>query len=69
LANESIDLLKESALISVIGGADILKRADTVANEKHLYFEPMIVAGILYYILVMILTSGARLLEKKLKTS
>jgi polar amino acid transport system substrate-binding protein len=69
LVNESIDLLKESALISVIGGADILKRAQFVAADKYLYFEPYIIAGLLYYILVMILTTGARLLEKKLKTS
>lgn len=69
LVNESVDLLKESALISVIGGADILRRAQLVAASKYLYFEPLIVAGALYYVLVMILTFAARLLEKKLKTS
>lgn len=69
LVNESIDLLKESALISTITGADILRRANIVASEKFLYFEPYIIAGVLYYILVMILTGAAHLLEKKLKTS
>lgn len=69
LVNESVDLLKESALISVIGGADILRRANFVAAEKYLFFEPLIVAGLLYYILVMVLTTAARILEKKLKTS
>jgi His/Glu/Gln/Arg/opine family amino acid ABC transporter permease subunit len=69
LVNEAIDLLKESALISVIGGADILRRANIVASEKYLYFEPLIVAGCLYYVLVMILTLAAHLLEKKLKTT
>ncbi len=69
LVNESIDLLKESALISVIGGADILRRANIVASEKYLYFEPLIIAGALYYVLVMILTFAAHLLEKRLKTS
>lgn len=69
LVNESIDLLKESALISTIGGADILRRANFVGAEKYLYFEPLIIAGALYYILVMILTGGAHLLEKRLKTS
>lgn len=68
LVNESIDLLKESALISVIGGADILRRANFVAAEKYLFFEPLLVAGLLYYVLVMILTSGVHILEKKLKT-
>ena len=69
LVNEFIDLLKESALISTIGGADILRRANIVANEKYLFFEPLLVAGLLYYILVMGLTGAARILEKKLKTS
>lgn len=69
LVNEFSDLLKESALISTIGGADILRRADVVSKATFLYFEPLIIAGALYYILVMILTSAAHLLEKKLKTS
>jgi len=69
LVNESIDLLKESALVSVIGGADILRRATIVANEKYIFFEPLLVAGALYYILVMILTYMAHLVEKRLKPS
>lgn len=69
LVNEAIDLLKESTLISVIGGADILRRANIVASEKYLYFEPLLIAGFLYYILVMVLAFAAQLLEKKLKKS
>jgi len=68
LVNESIDLLKESALISVIGGADILRRANIVAAETYLYFEPLLVAGFLYYVLVMILTTISHFIEKKMKT-
>lgn len=69
LVNEAVDLLKESALISVLGGADILRRANIVASSTYLYFEPLLVAGFLYYILVMILMLIAKILEKKLKTS
>lgn len=67
LVNETIDLLKESALISVIGGADILRRATIVASEKYLYFEPLLIAGFLYYVLVIILTALASLLERKMQ--
>jgi len=69
LVNESVDLLKESALISVIGGADILRRANVVASEKYLYFEPLIVVGLLYYILVMIFSGLAKVLEKRMVQS
>ncbi len=67
LVNEVIDLLKESALISVIGEADLLRRANIVAAEKYIYFEPLLVAAVMYYILVMILTGSAKLLEKRLQ--
>lgn len=69
LVSEAIDLVKESSLISVIGGADILRRASIVASEKYLYFEPLLLAGALYYILVMILTYAAKILEEKLRTT
>lgn len=67
LTNESITLLKESALISVIGEADILRRATIVANEKYIFFEPLLIAGALYYTMVMVMASGAKLLERKLR--
>jgi His/Glu/Gln/Arg/opine family amino acid ABC transporter permease subunit len=69
LVNESIALLKESALVSTIGAADVLRRATIVGAEKYIYFEPLIIAGILYYVLVMTLTFGARLLERRLRRS
>lgn len=68
LVNEIIDLLKESALISVIGEADLLRRAHMVAAEKYLYFEPLIIAGCCYYVMVLILSSLAKQLERRLKT-
>ncbi len=68
LVNEIVDLLKESALVSVIGGTDLMRRANLVAAEKYLYFEPLLVAGCCYYILVLALTSLAKVLERKLAT-
>ena len=68
LVNEIVDLLKESALVSVIGGTDLMRRANMVAAEKYLYFEPLVVAGLCYYILVLCLTSLAKALERKLAT-
>ena len=65
LVNEMVDLLKESALVSIIGEADLLRRTQIVAAEKYLYFEPYIFAAIGYYIMVMIISSFAKFLEKR----
>lgn len=67
LINEMIDLLKESALISTIGEADLMCRTRLVAAEKFLFFEPYIVAAVLYFIMVSAITYGGRKLEEKLR--
>jgi polar amino acid transport system substrate-binding protein len=69
LINESIALLKDSALVSTIGVADLLRRAQIVGAEKYIYFEPLIFAGVIYYLLVMSLTWGGYILERKLQRS
>ena len=66
LVNELITLIKESALISVIGGMDIMKRAQTVSTETYSYFTPMLTAAVTYYIMVMIVSSFAKILERRL---
>jgi polar amino acid transport system permease protein len=66
LINELINLVKESAIISIIGGNDIMYRAQMVAAETYRYFMPMLIAAIYYYIMVMLLTYLAKILERKL---
>jgi His/Glu/Gln/Arg/opine family amino acid ABC transporter permease subunit len=67
LVNEIVDLLKESALVSTIGEADLLRRSQIVASEKYLFFEPLLIAAIGYYIMVMVVSMFAKTLEKKLQ--
>jgi len=69
LVNESIALLKDSALVSVIGVEDLLRRATIVGAEKYIYFEPLIFVGAIYYLMVLSLTWGANVLERRLQTS
>jgi His/Glu/Gln/Arg/opine family amino acid ABC transporter permease subunit len=66
LVNEMINMLKESAIISVIGEADLMRRAQIVAAEQYRYFEPLMVAAICYYGLVVMLTALATGLERYL---
>lgn len=69
LVNESIALLKDSALVSTIGVADLLRRAQIVGAEKYIYFEPLLFAGVIYYLMVMSLTWGGYVLERRLQRS
>ncbi len=66
LVNELINLIKESALISIIGEMDLMRRAQVVSAETFTFFTPMLTAAAAYYILVLIISSIAMALEKKL---
>lgn len=68
LLNEVINMLKESALISTIGGADIMYRAQRVAAQEYSYFGPLLVAGACYYLMILALTGIGSVIEKKLCT-
>lgn len=69
LVNESVALVKESSLVSTIGVMDILRGAQVIQNAHFIAFEPLIIAGIIYYIIVMILTTFARILERRVRRS
>lgn len=69
LFNEFINLTKESAIVSVIGVTDLMRRAQITSAETYLYFEPLLFVGLIYYVLVMGLTVIGRLLERRLKRS
>lgn len=66
LINELINMLKESAIISILGETDLMRRANMVAAEQLNFFWPMITAAICYYCMVLIFSKLALMLEKKL---
>lgn len=67
LVNEVVALIKESSLVSVIGAADLMRRADIVRAATFKSFEVLLLVGAIYYVLVLILTSFARMLERRLR--
>jgi His/Glu/Gln/Arg/opine family amino acid ABC transporter permease subunit len=69
LVNESVALLKDSALVSTIGAADLLRRGNIVAAEKYIYFEPLLFVALIYYIMVISLTVVAQRLERRMRLS
>ncbi len=67
LINELINLVKESAIISVIGGMDLMRRAQIAAAESYNFFLPMLIAAAAYYVLILAISSAGKILEKKLR--
>ncbi|WP_342267989.1 amino acid ABC transporter permease [Candidatus Tisiphia endosymbiont of Empis tessellata] len=66
LVNELINLIKESSIISMIGEMDLMRRAQLVSLESYTYFTPMLIAGLCYYVMVIIISKLAKIIEKRL---
>ena len=69
LMNEFITLNKESAIVTVVGAMDIMRRAYVVGGAKFTYFEPLLIAGAIYYVMTLILTFLGSMLEKRMRRS
>lgn len=67
LANEFISLIKESAIVSVIGIQDLMYSSDIVRGVTFLAFEPLIVTATIYFILTFTLSRIVSLYEAKLQ--
>jgi polar amino acid transport system permease protein len=67
LMNEFITLVKESSIASVIGIADLMRRFTIVSSQTYMYFEPLIIVGIIYYVVIKILTIIGKKVEVKLQ--
>jgi len=65
LVNEFVNLLKETAIISFVGVYDLMKRAQVVAAEKYIYMEPLLIAAGCYYFMVVVFSSLAKYIEKR----
>lgn len=66
LMNELITLVKESSIVSVIGIQDLMRRQQIVSSQTFMYFEPLFVVGLVYYIVIKFLSKVGRKLEVKL---
>ncbi|MDF2607486.1 MAG: polar amino acid transporter, inner rane subunit [Bacillales bacterium] len=67
LINEFTSLTKESAIVTVIGASDVMRRAYMVGSDTYLYMESLMIAGVFYYVLVSLLSFAGKKLEVKLQ--
>lgn len=64
VGNEIIVLVKDTALVSVIGVADIMKRTREIQNRE-VSLAPYLVAAIIYLIVTLLLTLWLNHMEKR----
>ena len=67
LGNEFIILLKDTSLITVIGGKELLYAAQGVMNRTYESMFPLLGIAAIYLVLVMIFTSLLGKLERRLR--
>lgn len=67
LGNEFIVLVKESAIVSVIGIHDLMYNADTVRGISFKPFTPLFIAAIIYFIITFTLSKLVGRLEGRLR--
>lgn len=67
LGNEFIVVIKESSIVSIIGIADLMYKADTVRGNTFLPFEPLIIAALMYFMMTFPLSKLMGALEKRMR--
>lgn len=66
LSNETVLLLKASAISFTITVQDVMGRADVIRAQSYKTYEPLLTAAIFYLVLTFILVRGFRWLEARL---
>lgn len=66
LANEFVVLIKESAIVSYIGLADIMYKANQIRSLTYLTLEPLLVAALIYFVITFTLSKFIHYFERKL---
>lgn len=68
LGNEFITMIKESSIVSTVGVFDVMYTSNIIQSSTYSIFEPLIVVGVIYYILTYSLSYLMKILERRLNT-
>jgi ABC-type amino acid transport system, permease component len=69
LGNEFITLLKDTSLITVIGGKELVYAAQAVGAKTYAVMFPYLGVALIYLILVLLLTKLLDTLERRMRAS
>jgi ABC-type amino acid transport system permease subunit len=67
LGNEFIVLLKDTSLITVIGGKELVDAAQGIYNRTYEQMFPLVGVACIYLVLVVFLTKLLDILERRLR--
>ena len=67
LGNEFIMMIKETSLASTFFVGDLMTRYQVITGATFLVIEPLIIIGVIYYILTSTLSKGVAVLERRMK--
>ena len=69
LGNEFIALIKETSVVSFISVIDLTKAFQNITSSKYIVIVPYLLLGLVYLILVILISLLVKRIEKKLKTA
>ena len=69
LGNEFIALIKDTSVVSFVAAVDLYKTFTEIGNVRYEYLMPYLAMAIMYIVLVMIISVGVKLLERRLQKS
>ncbi|WP_051092170.1 amino acid ABC transporter permease [Faecalispora sporosphaeroides] len=68
LTNQAVNLIKNTSVLAMIAGGDLMYRADSWASSQLLYGPAYVTTGLLYFVLCFPLATWARNYEQRLKS-
>lgn len=69
LCNEFVSVIKETSLASTFFIGDIMSQYKIINGFTFLIIEPLLIAGIIYFIITFVLSKGIAVLERRMKAS
>lgn len=69
LGNEFIVVIKESAIVSIIGIYDIMYSGNIIRGNTYRPFEPLIVVAIIYFVITFTLSNLMGIAERRMRVS
>ncbi len=69
LCNEFVSVIKETSLASTFFVGELMTQYKTISGALYMPIEPLIIVGVIYFLLTFILSKCISLLERRLKAS